>query len=67
MQFLLTDCGCNSTGGVESEKRVAALEKLMAGHAKGLEQRKLLVRYETYWNGGWACASMAVHAVAGLL
>jgi hypothetical protein len=31
-------------GGVESEKRVAALEKLMAGHAKGLEQRKLLVR-----------------------
>lgn len=36
-------------GGVESEKRVAALEKLMAGHAKGLEQRKLLVRYERYW------------------
>lgn len=33
----------DAAGGVESEKRVVALEKLMANHAKDLEQRKLLV------------------------
>jgi hypothetical protein len=37
------------TGGVESEKRVVALEKLMAGHAKDLEQRKLLVSVALRW------------------
>ena len=46
---------------------MAALEKLMASHAKGLEQRKLLVSHKSYWDGDWPCGYLLCFALADLL